>query len=77
VASVGCGGASSQQKQNEALGHQSKSDEAASEGRYGDAADHQKKAQEDHHEAVMTAIDKQEPIPAQPVRGDKPAPENK
>jgi hypothetical protein len=67
---AGCGGASSQQKQREALVHQTNSDTAAEQGRYGTAAEEQKKAQEAHHEAVMKAIDKQQPIPPQPQKGD-------
>jgi hypothetical protein len=72
---VGCGGATSQQKQNEALEHQSNSDSAAEQGRYGTAAEEQKKAHEAHHEAVEKALDNQQPVPPQPVKGDRPTPQ--
>ena len=70
----GCGGTTSQQKQNQALQHQSNSDTAAEEGRYGTAKSEQRKAQDAHHEAVEKALDNEQTIPAQPKKGDRPAP---
>ncbi len=60
----------SEESQANATAHQYKSDKAAESGFYGVAADEQRKAADDHHDAVKKAIDEGKPIPAQPQVGD-------
>lgn len=61
----------SEESQRKAADHQYKSDQAAALGRYGVAADEQRKAADEHHEAVKKAIDEGKPIPPQPQVGDR------
>jgi alkanesulfonate monooxygenase SsuD/methylene tetrahydromethanopterin reductase-like flavin-dependent oxidoreductase (luciferase family) len=60
----------SEEAQRKATIHQYKSDEAAKSGFYGVAAEEQRKAADEHHDAVKKAIDEGKPIPAQPQTGD-------
>ncbi len=66
---VGCATTSAESQAN-AQSHQYKSEQAASSGFYGVAADEQRKAADEHHDAVKKAIDEGKPIPSQPKVGD-------
>lgn len=66
---AGCA-TTSAESQAEAVAHQYKADQAGANGFYGTAADEQRKAADDHHDAVKKAIDEGKPIPAQPQTGD-------
>lgn len=66
---TGCA-TTSEESQRKATAHQYKSDQAAERGFYGVAADEQRKAADEHHEAVTKAIDEGKPIPPQPQAGD-------
>ena len=68
---VGGCATTSEESQRNAADHQYRSDQAASSGFYGVAADEQRKAADDHHDAVKKAIDEGKPIPPQPKAGDK------
>lgn len=59
----------SEEAQRSAVTHQYKSEKAAESGLYGVAADEQRKAADDHHDAVKKAIDEGKPIPSQPQLG--------
>lgn len=66
---AGCATTSAEAQRN-AASHQYKSDKAAESGLYGVAADEQRKAADQHHEAVKKAIDEGKPIPEQTKMGD-------
>lgn len=67
----------SAQRQRQAELHQQRSDAAAQRGAYGEAESEQRKAHDEHHEAVKKAIEEGKPIPPQPAIGDEPAPQER
>ena len=69
IVAAGCA-TTSEESQRNAASHQYKSDKAAESGLYGVAADEQRKAADEHHNAVKKAIDEGKPIPSQPKVGD-------
>ena len=66
---AGCA-TTSAEAQQKAVEHQYKADQAGANGFYGVAADEQRKAADEHHDAVKKAIDEGKPIPVQPQTGD-------
>lgn len=68
---VGACATTSAEAQAKAVDHQYKADQAAASGFYGVAAEEQRKAVDEHHDAVKKAIDEGKPIPSQPQTGDK------
>lgn len=68
---VGACASTSAEAQGRAAAHQYKSDQAAARGFYGVAAQEQRKAADEHRDAVDKAIKEGAPIPAQPQPGDR------
>lgn len=68
---VGACASTSAESQGRAVAHQYKSDQAAARGFYGVAANEQRKAADEHSDAVDKAIKEGAPIPTQPQPGDR------
>ena len=69
---AGC--ATSAESQRRAGVHQANSDVAASRGEFGVAGSEQRKAEDDHHKAVVKAIQEDRPLPESTHPGDPPPP---